>query len=73
MELLIIAIAVLGIIAIFAPSKKKPEPPKPKPTERDKVVCEMVLENFGKAIANMTPAGRDSLIEAIKQRSPSRE
>ena len=67
MELLIIAIAVLGIIAIFTPSKKKPEPPKPKPTERDKVVCEMVLDQYGRNIASMTEAGRASLIDAIKK------
>jgi hypothetical protein len=75
MDIVILAGLALGIALLLSGmfGSKKPEPPKPRPTERDKVVCEMVLENFGKAIANMTPAGRDSLIEAIKQRSVSRE
>jgi hypothetical protein len=73
MEGVLIVLFLLGIFFLFGGTgqkKKTHPPPDIKPTERDKVIEEMVLERFGGAISSMTPAGRSHFIEQIKQLPP---
>ena len=73
MEIPLIILFFLGIFFLFGGTGEKQKtkpPPLPRPTDRDLVVEEMILGQFGGAIASMTPAGRTHLADQIKQLSP---
>lgn len=72
-ELPLIILLLLGCFFLFGGTgqkKKAQPPPMPKPTDRDLVVEEMVLEQYGGAIARMTDVGKTHLIEQIRELSP---
>jgi hypothetical protein len=72
-ELTLALLLILGFIVLTGGTGQKRKthpPPDIKPTDRDLVVEEMVLERFGGAISSMTPAGRSHFIEQIKQLQP---
>ena len=72
-EILLLVLLILGFILLTSGTGEKEKtkpPPLPRPTDRDLVVEEMVLGQFGGAIASMTSAGRVHLAEQIRQLSP---
>jgi hypothetical protein len=71
-ELTLALLLILGFIALTGgngQSKKTKPPPPVEPTKQDKAIVEWLWNQFGGAIATMTPAGKAHLIERIKNPS----
>ena len=68
----LLILLVLGFIALTGGTgeKKKAQPSPPSPTDRDKAIEELVLTQYGGAIASMTTPGKVHLIEQIRQLPP---
>nr|WP_290224053.1 hypothetical protein [Trichocoleus desertorum] len=71
-EIVLFILLIFGFIALTGGTgeKKKAQPPPPNPTERDKAIGELILTQYGGAIASMSETGKVHLIEQIKQLPP---
>ncbi|MEP0872886.1 hypothetical protein NDA01_24010 [Trichocoleus desertorum AS-A10] len=69
MEILLLALLILGFILLTGGTGEKTRsqpPPPPEPTKQDKAIIEWLWGQFGGAITSMSDSGKCLLIERIK-------